>query len=133
MAAWLQDRSSGEALSRNIITRVVQYHTLPVGVAERRDMETWFAALRSTLAANMQSEKLYPSGRVLWVTDNTNTTNTNTNTNTDTNTNPDDDDVGTTKVFEVEAVEKVFQEIMFATNMLSAHMPLAYDRVLEQL
>lgn len=111
MVAWLQERTEEETLSRNIISRALQYHTSAFATGEKATLEVWFSSIRSTLLANMQSDKMYPPGRVLWV----------------------NEVRGDLKMMETESVEEVFGEMRFGTDMLSSHMPWVYDNVLKRL
>lgn len=88
-----------------------------------------FIALRKTLEANMHMADLFPPGRVLWAL-------------------RDGDldrshrlGVGTgralprdkVRLFEVVDVKQVFDQIIFARDMLSSHLPHQYDQVLHEL
>ncbi|KAF8169501.1 hypothetical protein BJ912DRAFT_999603 [Pholiota molesta] len=87
----------------------------------KEDMD-WFIAMRKTLEANMQNTCMYPPGRVLWAM-------------RDRDLHPahrlhsiPDDAKGM-----VLDVEQVFSQTVFAMDMLSAHLPHQYDRVLHDL
>jgi hypothetical protein len=96
------------------------------GTGSKDDMD-WFIAMRKTLEASMQNSNMYPPGRVLWAMR--------------------DKDLHQAhqlypqtpggkdklRVFEVLDVEKVFSQLVFARNMLTAHMPHQYDQVLHDL
>ncbi|TDL29019.1 alpha/beta-hydrolase [Rickenella mellea] len=102
------------------------------------DDPDWFLSIRKTLEANMHMAHLFPPGRVLWAIR--------------------DGDLqpahrlngplpaadggsptgfkhaeGKVRLFEVLDVEEVFGQITFARDMLSAHLPDQYDRVLHEL
>jgi len=75
----------------------------------------------------MQMDRLYPPGRVWWaMRENSDTT---THSFTDASRNVPDN----VRLYEVLDVEKVFGQVVFDRDMLSSHMPHAYDRVLQQL
>ncbi|KAG9219484.1 hypothetical protein CCMSSC00406_0005378 [Pleurotus cornucopiae] len=88
------------------------------------DDPDWFIAVRKTLEANMQMADLYPPGRVLWAL-------------RDSDLHPSHRSHRGTdeklRLFDVLDVEKVFSQIVFSRDMLSAHMPHQYDRVLHDL
>ncbi|KAF7433590.1 hypothetical protein PC9H_005551 [Pleurotus ostreatus] len=88
------------------------------------DDPDWFVAVRKTLEANMQMADLYPPGRVLWAL-------------RDSDLHPSHRSHRGTdeklRLFDVLDVEKVFSQIVFSRDMLSAHMPHQYDRVLHDL
>jgi len=95
------------------------------GSGSPKDLD-WFIAMRKTLEANMHMTDLFPPGRVLWAM-------------RDTDWHPshrlpsDVDIKNKLRLFEVLDVEKVFSQIVFARDMLSAHMPHQYDRALHDL
>ncbi|KAJ3561124.1 hypothetical protein NP233_g10391 [Leucocoprinus birnbaumii] len=97
------------------------------GRGSKEDMD-WLIAVRKTLEANMQDQDLFPPGRVLWgMRDGDLHPSHRKKTK---KTVKDEDKL---RVFEVLDVEKVFDQIVFARNMLTAHMPHQYDRVLHDL
>lgn len=96
------------------------------GFSSKED-PNWFLAMRKTLEANMNTTVLFPPGRVWWAL-----------RDGDLHPNnrlPEANDKGKEKVrlFEVLNVEEVFAHIIFATDMLSSHLPHKYDRVLHEL
>ncbi|KAI0699803.1 hypothetical protein BC835DRAFT_1405006 [Cytidiella melzeri] len=91
------------------------------------DDPQWFLAMRKTLEANMHMANLYPPGRVLWAMH-------------DSDLHPSQrlpyaGRAGKDKLrlFDVQDVEEVFGQIIFAKDMLSSHMPHQYDRVSHEL
>ncbi|KAF9526319.1 hypothetical protein CPB83DRAFT_795112 [Crepidotus variabilis] len=109
-----------------VIQRAKRWQT---GEGTPDDMD-WFIAMRKTLEANMQNTHFYPPGRVLWAM-------------RDGDLHPAHQKFGSSmsagsgkdklRVFEVLNVEKVFSQIVFARNMLTAHMPHQYDQVIHDL
>ncbi|KDR74509.1 hypothetical protein GALMADRAFT_250502 [Galerina marginata CBS 339.88] len=102
------------------------------GTGSQDDMD-WFIAMRKTLEANMQNTSMYPPGRVLWAMRDgdlhpAHQLHPNPNSAGSAKTNEDK-----LRLFEVMDVEKVFSQIVFARDMLTAHMPHQYDRVLHDL
>jgi hypothetical protein len=93
----------------------------------RKEDPTWFLAIRKTLEANMNTSALFPPGRVWWALRDGDLH--------ESNRLPGTNDKGKEKVrlFEVQNVEEVFGHIIFATDMLSSHLPHQYDRVLHEL
>ncbi|KAF7331674.1 Lipase class 3 [Mycena kentingensis (nom. inval.)] len=88
---------------------------------------SWFIAVRKTLEANMHMSNMVPPGRVLWaMRDNDFSPAHRQTANSDSA--PDK-----VRLFEVTDPAKVFKQIVFARDMLSAHMPDRYDRVLHEL
>ncbi|KAJ8514896.1 hypothetical protein ONZ45_g7633 [Pleurotus djamor] len=83
----------------------------------------WYIALRKTLEANMHMADLFPPGRVLWAL-------RDSDLHVKHRSHGGGDKL---RLFEVLDVEKVFEQIVFARDMLSAHMPHQYDRVLHDL
>ncbi|KXN84203.1 hypothetical protein AN958_12856 [Leucoagaricus sp. SymC.cos] len=95
------------------------------GRGNQEDMD-WLIAVRKTLEANMQDQNLFPPGRVLWGM-------RDSDLHPSHRKNKGRRDKDKLRVFEVLEVEKVFDQIVFARNMLTAHMPHQYDRVLHDL
>ncbi|KAF7969412.1 hypothetical protein HWV62_27411 [Athelia sp. TMB] len=93
----------------------------------------FFVATRKTLEANMQSTDLYPPGRVLWALRDTDLHASHRVSGARTPPPGGDNGKDKLRLFEVLDVEKVFSQIVFARDMLSAHMPHQYDRVLHDL
>ncbi|PFH50559.1 hypothetical protein AMATHDRAFT_75541 [Amanita thiersii Skay4041] len=107
------------------------------GDGQQEEMD-WFIAVRKTLEANMQNVNMFPPGRVLWAMRDSDlhpSHRTKPVTTAPTLETADESDNGSDKLrlFEVLDVEKVFSQIVFAKDMLSAHMPHQYDRVLHDL
>ncbi|KAF9268403.1 alpha/beta-hydrolase [Marasmius fiardii PR-910] len=91
----------------------------------------WFIAVRKTLEANMQMAHTFPPGRVFWAlreSDLHPSHRSNGNVMEKTSS-----DVDKLRLFEVLDVERVFSQIVFAKDMLGAHMPHNYDSVLHDL
>lgn len=96
----------------------------------KADDSQWFLAIRKTLEANMHMTDLYPPGRVLWAIRDgdlhplhrLNASQKNKNTKAE-----------KVRLFDVQDVEQVFGQIVFAKDMLSSHLPHQYDRVLHEL
>jgi hypothetical protein len=102
------------------------------GTGEDDDMD-WFIAMRKTLEANMRNANMCPPGRVFWAMRDSDLHPAHRlhfhEAELDTARNCEDK----LRLFEVLDVEKVFSQIVFARDMLSAHMPHQYDRVLHDL
>ncbi|KAI0027926.1 hypothetical protein K488DRAFT_80930 [Vararia minispora EC-137] len=77
----------------------------------------WFLSVRKTLEANMPMAHLYPPGRVMWAIRRSDI----------------ESQADALRLFEVTDVERAFGQIVFSRDMLSAHMPHQYDKVLEEL
>ncbi|KAJ7229092.1 hypothetical protein GGX14DRAFT_416658, partial [Mycena pura] len=88
------------------------------------DDPDWFISVRKTLEANMHMANMVPPGRVLWAMRD-NDFNLSHRQTASSDSAPDK-----IRLFEVLDAEKVFSQIVFARDMLSAHMPHQYDRVL---
>ncbi|KAF8871434.1 hypothetical protein CPB85DRAFT_1445570 [Mucidula mucida] len=126
-AMWLCDAAAAEGELQNsghsaVIERAGKWKS---GWGSPEDPD-WFIAMRKTLEANMrQPRKLYPPGRLWWAL-------------RDSDLCPphrSEDHTGDDRLrlFEVMDVEKVFSQIIFARDMLSAHLPHKYDSVLHDL
>ncbi|KAF9458009.1 hypothetical protein BDZ94DRAFT_1227039 [Collybia nuda] len=95
------------------------------------DDPDWFIAVRKTLEANMQMSNMFPPGHVLWAMRDSDLHPSHRSYLAETS--------GRTwgadklRLFEVLDVEKVFSQIVFARDMLIAHMPHQYDKVLHDL
>ncbi|KAF8966422.1 hypothetical protein BDZ97DRAFT_682787 [Flammula alnicola] len=129
-AMWLCEAEAGDGVEgwSAVTVRAKRWKD---GAGSQDDMD-WFIAIRKTLEANMQSTNMYPPGRVLWAM-------------RDGDLHPahqlyskpggkkDDTAEDKLRLFEVLDVEKVFSQIVFSRNMLTAHMPHQYDRVIHDL
>ncbi|KAL0949095.1 hypothetical protein HGRIS_009185 [Hohenbuehelia grisea] len=97
------------------------------------DDPQWFIAVRKTLEANMQMADLFPPGRVLWAMRDGDLHRSHRLRPA----HPDKPGAASSndklRLFEVLDVEKVFSQIVFAKDMLSAHLPHQYDKVLHDL
>lgn len=84
-----------------------------------------FLSLRKTLEANMHYADLFPPGRVIWAV---------RDSSFDTSLRKNERSEATSgdllRVFEIENVEKVFDQIIFAKDMVSSHFVQNYDRIL---
>ncbi|KAJ7067842.1 hypothetical protein C8F01DRAFT_1333376 [Mycena amicta] len=122
-AMWLcdgEEPSDGKAASdgagHSVVTSRAKRWKAGTGSADDPD---WFISVRKTLEANMHI-------RVLWaMRDNDFAPAHRQTANSDT---PDK-----LRLFEVLEPEKVFSQIVFARDMLSAHMPHQYDQALHTL
>ncbi|KII96064.1 hypothetical protein PLICRDRAFT_48988 [Plicaturopsis crispa FD-325 SS-3] len=93
------------------------------------DDPNWFIAVRKTLEASMSMRDLFPPGRVLWARRDSDFHPAHRQHLLDTTSGGKDK----LRLFEVLDVEKVFGQIVFAKDMLSAHLPHQYDRALHEL
>jgi len=104
------------------------------GTGSKDDMN-WFIAMRKTLKASMQNSDMYPPGRVLWAMRDKDLHQAHqlypASKSSQTPGGPGEQDK--LRVFEVLDVEQVFSQLVFARNMLTAHMPHQYDQVLHDL
>ncbi|KZT20637.1 alpha/beta-hydrolase [Neolentinus lepideus HHB14362 ss-1] len=89
--------------------------------------DEWFLSIRKTLEANMHMANMYPPGRVWWAM-------------RDSDLHPSNRRYGgneqsqnKARLFEVLDVERTFDQIIFARDMLSSHLPHQYDRVLQDM
>ncbi|EGO27137.1 hypothetical protein SERLADRAFT_413658 [Serpula lacrymans var. lacrymans S7.9] len=92
------------------------------------DDPKWFLAVRKTLEANMHMADLFPPGRVLWAIRDIDLHPSHRLSPKGSKKEPDKP-----RLFEVLDVEKIYSQIVFSRNMLSAHLPHLYDRVLHEL
>ncbi|KIY43107.1 alpha/beta-hydrolase [Fistulina hepatica ATCC 64428] len=97
------------------------YHSVAAQAVADQD---WFVAARTALEANMRMVNMYPPGRVLWAIRDGDLHPFHRSTPAEPN---------RLRLFEVLAVDKVFNQIVFAKDMLTAHMPHQYDRALHEL
>jgi len=95
----------------------------------REDMD-WLIAVRKTLEANMHDQDMYPPGRVLWAMRDSDLHPSHQKSTSELAQPGDKDKL---RLFEVLDVERIFDQIVFARNMLTAHLPNQYDRVLHDL
>ncbi|KAJ7179596.1 hypothetical protein C8R46DRAFT_887270 [Mycena filopes] len=91
------------------------------------DDPDWFISVRKTLEANMHMANMVPPGRVLWAMRDNDFYPTHRQT-ANSDSAPDK-----LRLFEVLDAEKVFSQVVFARDMLSAHLPHQYDRALHEL
>ncbi|KAF8131142.1 hypothetical protein EV363DRAFT_1331611 [Boletus edulis] len=97
------------------------------GEGSSEDMH-WFLATRKTLEANMQMADLYPPGRVFWARRDGDLPHSQGLSSAGSG-----KEAAKVRLFEVLDTEKVFSQIVFSKNMLSAHLPHRYDQVLHEL
>jgi len=76
----------------------------------------------------MQMADLFPPGRVLWAI-----RDSDFHPAHRLNKSSSPKDSEKLRLFEVLDVEKIFTQIVFSKNMLSAHLPHRYDRALHEL
>ncbi|KAF9004698.1 hypothetical protein BDQ17DRAFT_1399534 [Cyathus striatus] len=114
-----EDKSSEAGKGEGYAALTARAKRWKAGQGSEEDVD-WFIAMRKTLEANMHnmSIMMYPPGRVFWGM-----------RNGDLHLSHHDK----LRLFEVLNPEKVFGEIIFARNMLTAHMPTQYDKVLHDL
>ncbi|TFK64906.1 alpha/beta-hydrolase [Pluteus cervinus] len=91
-----------------------------------RDDPQWFVAVRKTLEANMQMTTMFPPGRVLWAI-------RDSDLHPAHRTHGLSSDPNKLRLFDVLDIEPAFSQIVFAKDMLSAHMPHQYDKALHDL
>ncbi|KIY73181.1 alpha/beta-hydrolase [Cylindrobasidium torrendii FP15055 ss-10] len=103
--------------------------------------EAWFIGLRKTLEASMRHpKKLYPAGRLLWALRDSDLcavhqegANGSAKAPYSTPNGNGKSRVDKLRLFEVEDREKTFSQILWAKDMMSAHLPHKYDSVLHDL
>ncbi|KAJ7265924.1 hypothetical protein B0H12DRAFT_1100137 [Mycena haematopus] len=130
-AMWLCDanetkdgRPASEAAGYTAVTARAKRWKAGSGTS---DDPHWFISVRKTLEANMHMSNMVPPGRVLWaMRDNDFFPAHRQTANSDSA--PDK-----LRLFEVLDAEKVFSQVVFARDMLSAHLPHQYDRALHEL
>ncbi|KAJ7047845.1 hypothetical protein C8F04DRAFT_23945 [Mycena alexandri] len=130
-AMWLCDgneakdgRPASEGAGYTAVTSRAKAFQSGTGTADDPD---WFISVRKTLEANMHMANMVPPGRVLWaMRDNDFFPAHRQTANSDSA--PDK-----LRLFEVLNAEKVFSQVVFARDMLSAHLPHQYDRALHEL
>jgi len=81
----------------------------------REDMD-WLIAVRKTLEANMRDQNMYPPGRVLWAMRDSDLHPSHQKNQNESARGDENDKL---RLFEVLDVEKVFDQIVFARNMLT--------------
>ncbi|PBK73212.1 hypothetical protein ARMSODRAFT_720835 [Armillaria solidipes] len=127
-AMWLCDANvAGGALRESGYAAVTERaNKWKAGMGSQDDPD-WFIAMRKTLEANMQQpKKMFPPGRLLWALRDSDLHPT--HRSEESSSGPDK-----LRLFEVLDVEKSFSQILFAKDMLSAHLPHKYDSVLHDL
>ncbi|KAH9928962.1 alpha/beta-hydrolase [Fomitopsis serialis] len=92
--------------------------------------EEWFLAMRKTLEANMHMTQLFPPGRVLWAMRDGDLHPAHRLRDAEGQPTKGGDKV---RLFEVLDVPRAFDQVVFAGDMLSSHMPHQYDRALHEL
>ena len=92
-----------------------------------------FLSMRKTLEANMHMTQLFPPGRVLWAMRDGDLHPNHRLRDSEGQTKKMDKGADKVRLFEVLDVPCAFDQIVFARDMLSAHMPHQYDRVLHEL
>ncbi|KAJ7163837.1 hypothetical protein C8R43DRAFT_988885 [Mycena crocata] len=130
-AMWLCDgneakngKMASEGAGYTAVTSRAKQWKAGTGTSDDPD---WFVSVRKTLEANMHMANMVPPGKVLWaMRDNDFYPAHRQTANSDSA--PDK-----LRLFEVLDAEKVFSQIVFARDMLSAHMPHQYDRALHEL
>ncbi|KAI0057714.1 alpha/beta-hydrolase [Artomyces pyxidatus] len=134
-AAWLcKANADGREEGYSAITRRALKWKTGFGSA---DDPVWFLAIRKTLEANMCMANLYPPGRVMWAVRDGDMEYAapahGEHKYSAAHTPSPSENLDKLRLFEVLDVEKVFSQIVFARDMLSAHLPHQYDKVLEEL
>ncbi|KAG9317063.1 hypothetical protein JVU11DRAFT_1250 [Chiua virens] len=125
-ALWLcEANENGGREGYSVVThRTSQWKS---GAGSPEDMH-WFLATRKTLEANMQTADLFPPGRIFWARRDGDLPHLQRLSPTGS-----EKDAAKVRLFEVLDNEKVFSQIVFSKNMLSAHLPHRYDQVLHEL
>ncbi|PVF95748.1 hypothetical protein CPB86DRAFT_787758 [Serendipita vermifera] len=95
---------------------------------QRAEDKDFLLSLRKTLEANMHMADLFPAGNVFWAVH---------ENDIDPSALPSSAVNATVassklRLFQVERVEKVFDQVVFSRDMLSSHMPHNYDRMLHE-
>lgn len=95
---------------------------------KREEEKDFLLSLRKTLEANMHMADLYPAGNVFWAIHENDIDATALPSSAANAT------VAQTKLrlFKVDKVEMVFDQVVFARDMLTSHMPHNYDRMLHE-
>ncbi|KAJ7727918.1 hypothetical protein B0H16DRAFT_1665562 [Mycena metata] len=130
-AMWLCDgnepkdgRPAGEGAGYTAVTSRAKSYQAGTGTADDPD---WFISVRKTLEANMHMANMVPPGRVLWAMRDNDFFPAHRRTANS------DSAADKLRLFEVLDAEKVFSQVVFARDMLSAHLPHQYDRALHEL
>ncbi|KAH9921553.1 alpha/beta-hydrolase [Epithele typhae] len=127
-AAWLCAAENREGSEEGYSTLTKRAFKWKIGRGEEGD-EEWFLAVRKTLEANMQMADLFPPGRVFWALRDGDLHRSHRIGAGTGRSSPKDK----VRLFEVLDIEHVFGQIIFARDMLSAHLPHQYDQVLHEL
>ncbi|RDB15457.1 Sn1-specific diacylglycerol lipase alpha [Hypsizygus marmoreus] len=130
-AAWLcEAEEEGEGEGWGAVTgRAKRWKA---GTMSPEEDAQWFIAMRKTLEANMQMANMFPPGHILWAMRDSDL-HPYHRTHPSGDVGRDEKEKDRLRLFEVLDVEKVFKQIVFARDMLSAHMPHQYDKVLHDL
>ncbi|RUP47707.1 hypothetical protein BC936DRAFT_145427 [Jimgerdemannia flammicorona] len=131
ITAWLIEGDKDEPLYANIISKALNYQAgmYEGDSVQKRELENWFVSLRTTLHANMQSDKLYPGGTVYWILP---ITGGKMDAGSVAPTDEDDPKEASYKLYKIDDVEQVLSEIIFSRNMISDHFPLQYEYVMSR-
>lgn len=123
-ALWLCEANETKEAGDGYVAVTTRARQWKAGQGTADDMD-WFIAMRKTLEANMQNGNMYPPGRVLWAMRDSDL---HPSHRLAKSLRPDK-----LRLFEVLDVEQVFSQLVFARDMLTAHMPHQYDKVLHDL
>ncbi|KAG9284867.1 hypothetical protein G9A89_003790 [Geosiphon pyriformis] len=131
---------NGSDLTRSIITKFLEYQSQ---MGEKEELEEYFWKIRREVDKRMSMKKLYPAGRIYWIIgkdrvpycfakDEEN--------NEDADSMKEDighpqkrNDHTKYNVVEIQDVEEIFGEILFAPTMSLDHLPTVYENVLKGL
>ncbi|TFY55041.1 hypothetical protein EVJ58_g8499 [Rhodofomes roseus] len=95
--------------------------------------EDWFLSMRKTLEANMHMTQMFPPGRVLWAMRDGDLHPVHRLRDAEGQLSSTEKGADKVRLFEVLDVQRAFDQVVFARDMLSSHMPHQYDRVLHEL
>ncbi|ESK93113.1 lipase class 3 [Moniliophthora roreri MCA 2997] len=129
-AMWLCDANEGDRQDAGYTAVTNRASQWKAGNGSPEDPQ-WFIAVRKTLEANMQMAHTFPPGRVLWALRESDLHPSHRSITASSAASSTSQDK--LRLFEVLDVEKVFSQIVFAKDMLGAHMPHKYDSVLHDL
>ncbi|THV00540.1 alpha/beta-hydrolase, partial [Dendrothele bispora CBS 962.96] len=132
-AAWLceseaRDNSNDDSSPKSGYSAVTNRASRWKSGAGKEEDMNWFISVRKTLEANMHQAHTFPPGKVLWALRDGDLHPAHRIKIESTGTGVD-----RLRLFEVLDVEEVFGQIVFAKDMLGAHMPHKYDSVLHDL
>jgi len=128
------DPDSDRDLASTIISRVLEYRSRMFTNDEsarqaKKEFEDYFWQTRQVIHTRMQSNKLYPAGRLYWIVGKDRLPYALAKDDLERRESCE----SKYNMIEVEDVEKMFEEIWFSPHMITDHFPQVYECVLKNL